>query len=181
MKITSKNLVIDADIARASGGSGATHPSAMASRNFLQAVLTICHKVVMTATIQEEWNNHQSSFARKWRRSMVAKRKLVVFAPSQREDIRQGIGQQGVSDSKKKAMLKDCHLIEAALVTNFSIISLDDTARDLFCTTTDSFTDLRAVLWVNPVHDHEKVIGWLRDGAPSEGVRWQQWQLRNHV
>ena len=181
MKITSKNLVIDADIARASGGGGATHPTAMASRNFLQAVLTICHKVVMTATIQEEWNNHQSSFARKWRRSMVAKRKLVVFTPSQREDIRQGIGQQGVSDSKKTAMLKDCHLIEAALATNLCVISLDDTAKNLFSAMIISIADLRTVLWVNPVREHEEVIGWLKNGAPAEGARGQQWRLGNHA
>lgn len=181
MKIPSKNLVIDADIAQACGGGNATHPTATATRDFLQAVLTICHKTVMTSAIQEEWNIHQSSFARKWRRSMVAKKKMVVLNPGGREDIRQEIKEQDVSGNKKKAMLKDFHLIEAALGADHSIVSLDDKVRDLFSATTNNIADLRAVLWVNPVHDHEKVMGWLNDGAPIDGARWQQWRLGNHA
>lgn len=173
--------MIDADVARASGGSTATHPAATATRDFLQAVLTICHKVVMTTAIQEEWNEHQSGFARKWRRSMINKRKLVAINPDQREDIRLGIEEEGIAENKKQAMIKDCHLIEAALATNLSIISLDDTARNLFAVTTNSIADLRVVLWVNPVHDHGKVIEWLKDGAPCEGRRWQKWRLGNHT
>lgn len=172
--------MIDADVARASGGGSVTHPDAIATRDFLQAVLTICHKAVMTSAMQAEWNKHQSSFARKWRRSMVAKRKLVAFNPGEREDIRQGIKGQEVADNKKKAMIKDCHLIEAALATHLSIISLDDTARDLFSATTNNIADLRAVLWINPVRDREKIIEWLKDGAPTKGKQWQKWRLGHH-
>lgn len=180
MKITSKNLVIDADVARASGGRGATHSTAMASRNFLQAVLMICHKVVMTAAIQEEWNKHQSSFARKWRRSMVAKRKLVVLNAFEQLDIRQQIESLSISNNNKEAMLKDFHLIEAALASGCRVVSLDDEVKNLFSATINNLLDLRAVLWVNPVHDSVKVINWLENGAPIGGRQYQKWRLGHH-
>ena len=106
---------------------------------------------------------------------MVAKKKLVVLNPGEREDIRQGIEEQGVSDNKKKAMLKDLHLIEAALGADRSVVSLDDTVRDLFSVTANNIADLRTVLWVNPVR--ENAIVWLENGAPTGGVRSQQWLL----
>lgn len=134
----------------------------------------------MTSAIQEEWDEHQSGFARKWRRSMVAKKKLVVLNPLKRKDIRQYIKGQNVSDNKKNAMLKDCHLIDAALASDYRVISLDDTVKNLFSATTGNIDDLRTILWVNPAHDYVKVIGWLKDSAPIEGKQWQAWRLGNH-
>ena len=45
---------------------------------FLQAVLDVCHRMVLTAPIREEWNKHQSRFARTWRVSMMARKKIEV-------------------------------------------------------------------------------------------------------
>lgn len=173
--------MIDADVARACGGENAVHPTAANTRDFLQAVLTICHKAVMTPEMQREWNKHQSSFARKWRRSMVAKKKLVMLNLDEHDALRQGIRTQDLSDNKKKAMLKDCHLIEAALNAGYSIISMDDVARGLFSGAANSIADLHTVLWINPARDHEKVIGWLKDGAPIDGAQRRQWRLGAHV
>lgn len=177
----SRNLVIDADVARASGGDNATHPTAEAARNFLQAVLTICHKTVMTPAIRKEWDEHQSDFARKWRRSMVARKKLIVLNPCEHEGIRQGIEAQNVPDNEKVAMLKDCHLIEAALEAGRSIVSLDNAAGKLFSDAAGNMAELHVVLWVNPVRDREEAINWLRGGAPIDGAQSQQWRLKKHA
>ncbi|MEQ1837625.1 MAG: hypothetical protein ABL858_04705 [Candidatus Nitrotoga sp.] len=172
--------MIDADVARASGGSNATHSDAIATRDFLQFTLTICHKVVMTSAMQAEWNTHQSEFARKWRRSMVNKRKLVVLTSVERHDIRNQIESLSVSDNNKEAMFKDCHLIEAALASDNRVISMDDTVKNLFSAATSSIPDLRNVLWVNPAKNYEKIINWLRDGAPIEGKLYKKWRLGHH-
>jgi len=177
---SSKNLVIDADVARASGGSNATHPNAITTRNFLDAVLTICHKVVMTPEMQAEWNAHQSGYARTWRRSMVNKRKLVVLNAVKRHDIRSQIESLSVSANNKKAMLKDFHLIEAALASDCRVVSLDDTVKNLFSATTNSIPELRNILWVNPVSDDVKVIDWLKDDAPIDGKQYKKWRLGHH-
>ena len=169
-KKQSTDLVIDASIARASGGVGAIHPTATVTRDFLQAVLTICHKAVMTPTVRDEWDKHQSNFARKWRSSMVARKKLKLLIVEEREDLRQRVGLENISRTQIKAMLKDCHLIEAALVTDQRIIALDDAARALFSEASSNILEIQNILWVNPISDSEQVMAWL-NGAPDQ-AKW---------
>lgn len=147
----SYRLVIDASIARASGGEAAVHPTATCTRNFLLNVLEICHKAVMTPEIGAEWDRHQSSFARKWRRSMVARRKLIVIDSVGRDDLRRQIDQGVSSDNDKAAMLKDFHLVEAAIATDRRIVALDDEVRTLLSKESLMVSELRDVVWVNPV------------------------------
>jgi len=78
-KGVSKRLVIDASVARSSGGEDATYPTSVHCRDFLQAVLDICHKFVMTPDIKQEWDKHQSIFALRWRRRMVANRGHIIY------------------------------------------------------------------------------------------------------
>ncbi len=120
----SSRLVIDASIARASGGADAVHPTAATVRDFLQQVLIICHRAVMTPAIRGEWDRHESSFARKWRRSMVAKRKLIILDLPERCDLRTAVDQGSASRNEKSAMIKDLLLVEAAIATDERIIAL---------------------------------------------------------
>jgi hypothetical protein len=48
----SKLLVIDASIARSCGAPNATFPTSKNCRDFLNAVLTICHRMVLTDDIK---------------------------------------------------------------------------------------------------------------------------------
>lgn len=65
-KKDSKQLVIDADVARSSGRETATYPRAVNCRDFLKEVRSQNHKVVMTRKISDEWKRNQSRFARRW-------------------------------------------------------------------------------------------------------------------
>jgi len=168
----SRELVIDASVARASGGKEATHPTAGAARDFLLAVLTICHKAVMTPAIRDEWDKHQSNFARKWRRSMMARKKLDLVNLEELEGLRQKIDLIDIPQASRTAMLKDCHLIEAAIATERRIISLDATARELFSVASHNVKEIRDVIWVNPAHDSGRIVAWLNDGAPDQ-LKWQ--------
>lgn len=170
-KAQSRNLVIDASVARASGGKEAIHPTSKATRDFLQAVLTICHKIVMTPAIRAEWDEHQSNFALKWRSSMVARKKLIQLNVEEQPGLRQQVELENIPQGQKNAMFKDCHLIEAAMNTDRRIISLDDAARNLFVELSLSVTDIQDVLWVNPALDARQVIAWL-EGAPNE-AKWK--------
>jgi len=168
----SRELVIDASVAKASGGKEATHPTAGAARDFLLAVLTICHKAVMTPEIRDEWDKHQSNFARRWRRSMVARKKINPVSPEESKNLGQQIDLIDIPQASKTAMLKDCHLIEAAIATERRIISLDATARELFSVASHNVKEIRDVIWVNPADDSGRKVAWLKDGAPVQ-VKWQ--------
>lgn len=66
----SKRLVIDTDVAQASGDEDATDPRAINCRDFLKSVRSQNHRIVMTREINSEWKNHQSRFALEWRVSI---------------------------------------------------------------------------------------------------------------
>jgi hypothetical protein len=169
----SKRLVIDASIARSSGGKEATYPTSVHCRDFLQAILDICNRVVMTPDIREEWNKHQSNFARTWLRTMVAKKKVEYRADiAADEELWNTIKSITASEKNCEAMLKDFRLIEAALATDKTVISLDDTVRKLFDKAAVQVGELRNVVWVNPDKtEEEKPIDWLKDGAQAEKKR----------
>jgi len=178
--MVSKRLVIDASIARAGGGEDATHPEAIACRDFLQTTLNLSHEAVFTLSLREEWDKHQSRFARKWRSSMVAKRRLIALSQSERQDIRQAVENTNMHKNEKLAMLKDCHLVEAALTTDGNVISLDDEAGKLFSTASSNIPELHKILWVNPSRYSSESISWLKNGASNDGVELRQWRLGNN-
>ena len=166
---TSVALVIDASIARAAGET--EHPVSSACGTFLQEVLKICHKIVMTQEISEEWNEHRSNFAFQWRASMTARKKVVRPGPVENTGLRQAIHSLALLDSIRAAILKDIHLVEAALATGQTVASLDETVRGHLRQISGSVRLLRSLVWVNPAKDDEHATDWLRQGANAEEER----------
>ena len=172
VKVTSRRLVIDASVVHAAGSEGATFPTSKNCRDFLEAVRTICHRVVMTPDIRDEWARHMSSFARKWRVSMEAKRKVYRTPGSVVDDeLRGKISNAASSDRERDVLSKDTLLIEAALATDFAIAALDDTAFRAFRKAANSVRRLRRIVWVNPDRTDERPIAWLEKGARIERTR----------
>lgn len=172
-KVSSKRLVIDASVTRSSGGSEAIHPTSVNCRNFLLAVLEICHRVVMTPGIRQEWDNHQSRFAREWLRRMVAKKKLVAL-PDLPVDVElwSKVEALAESDGQWAQMAKDMRLIEAAIATDKTIVSLDEnTARKLFGKAATQIQAMQSIIWVNPDKPEEQCLDWLQKGALPEKQR----------
>ena len=170
-KRSSRRLVIDASVARSSGGPEATFPASKECRDFLIAVLTICHQVVMTAELTEEWNKHQSNFARTWRVSMVARKKLQRINPAQNSSLRARILESTAKKKDQKAVEKDFHLVEAALDADGIVVSLDETARRAFATAAGQVKELGVLVWANPTHESEECSDWLEAGATVEKSR----------
>ena len=168
----SKRLVIDADVAQAAGSETATHPRARHCRDFLDEVLTLSHRVVMTERINNEWKNHQSRFARRWRVSMDARRKVDRIDPPEYEELRDKITDTTTDEDEIQNIEKDFHLLQAALATDQTVISLDETIRGLFRQASQSVGEIRNIIWVNPDRTAEEhPIAWLKNGAPPETYR----------
>lgn len=176
----SRTLVIDASVARASGSEIATYPTSVHCRDFLQTVLSVCHRVVMTPDIRDEWNKHNSRFAREWLRRMIAKKKLVpLVADIETSRILWGRVEKLTNNDKQRAeMLKDLCLLEAAIATDKTVISLDDkTARKFFAKAAAEGVLLEDIVWVNPDKLEEKPIAWLEKGAsPDKAKLLRNWK-----
>jgi len=176
----SKLLVIDASVLRASGDENATHPTSKNCHQFLQNVLDICHRAVLTRDLEIEWNKHNSRFAQAWRGTMGRKKKLISTNPLKDSALRAKICLIDVilpdlTDNQRSDVKKDIRLIEAALATDKIVISLDDnTARKYFTRAAkevEDLSELKVITWVNPDKPEESPIEWLRSGANIEPER----------
>ena len=174
-KADSKRLVIDADVAQASGSDTATDPRAKDCRDFLQKVLSLCHRVVMTPEISDEWKGHRSRFARRWLVLMKSRKKVCRVEPPANEVLLDKIEKTATSEKALKDMRKDFRLLEAALATDQAITSCDETVRRHFTQAAQSVDEIQDIVWVNPERTEEQPLPWLRDGAQPEAHR----KLRN--
>ena len=166
LRAASKVLVIDASVANAAGWSD--HPDSSASRYFLRAVLDTCHQMVLTPALAEEWRRHQSKYAREWRKSMYARRKIRQLEAAENGNLRARILDPGAGLQALAIRRKDVRLIEAAILTGHIVVSLDEEAREAF-----QFRELNIITWVNPVRERERMNSWLEDGAPPV----EEWKL----
>lgn len=159
----SKVLVIDASVARSAGET--EHPVSSACRQTLTSVLKICHRMVMCKEIDVEWRKHQSGFALKWRAAMQSKGKIVRIEIPKDSALPEKLEGLHVGEKGIKAMLKDIHLIEAAMQTDLRIVSSDEAARKLFRAASEHIDELKPIYWVNPTIEDDDCVGWLRGGA----------------
>jgi hypothetical protein len=164
-------LVIDASIAEAAGTSERGHPNAARCRAFLVAVRSICHRMAWSEAIVAEWNKHTRDFAAQWLVSMRNLRKLRRVQHEMLQELREAIQEHSKNRNVVERMLKDVHLVEAALATDRRVASWDDNARGHFSRLAASFAPLRSIMWVNPVTESEQAIEWLEQGAPDERGR----------
>ena len=125
----------------------------------------------MTGEIGEEWDRHQSRFARRWRVSMVARKRIeMVEVPSDRT-LEKRVARAVADEYLAPIVDKDRRLIEAALVTENRVSSLDDHVRKHLRDHLSRLPEILAILWFNPCTPEEKAVEWLKAGAPDEPAR----------
>lgn len=164
-----KRLVVNASVARAAGGKGATASVSINCTEFLETFRDECpHHIVMTPELSEEWNAHQSNFAARWLKSMIARKRFDYITPPQDTALSDKIGMAATRERDIEALRKDFHLLHAALATDQTVISLDETIRHLFAHASEQVGEIRNIIWVNPDKVEEQPIAWLRNGAPPE-------------
>jgi hypothetical protein len=165
----SKRLVIDTSVARSAGGENAVHPEAKDCRDFLLAVLAMCHKIVVNPELKEELAKHESDFFRKWRTQMVAKRKFIFYVNDDDTqgffNVRDQIDDLAETYEGREAMSKDCFLLELALAHDKIVVSKDEKVRNLFRIISAQIPEIKEVNWINPIKPAETPIEWLKQGA----------------
>jgi hypothetical protein len=162
-------LVIDCSVAHAAGGLDSKHPTGIMCRDFLQKVRGICHRMAWTSAIKAEWDRHKSKFATEWLLKMerLGKLRWLESMTHLSDDIKACKVESGI----EAALLKDCHLVEAALDSDSRVASLDDTVRKHFSDISVTIEVLKPILWVNPTNESEASDAWLEDGAPNQPKR----------
>ena len=167
-----KRLVVNASVARAAGGEGATASVSINCTEFLETFRDeSSHHVVMTSELSAEWNEHQSNFSARWLKSMIARKRFVYTRPPQNTALSDEIERTATGERDLEALRKDFHLLQVALATDQNIISLDETIRGLFSRASQQVGEIRHIIWVNPDRTEEEPITWLQNGAPSEAHR----------
>jgi hypothetical protein len=171
MSKMSRRIVVDASVARAAGTT--ENPISTRSREFLQAMLRICHQVVMTPEIAREWRRNQSVFSATWLAAMRRRRKVVevLVAPAQQEALLELILGSDLGVKQKAAAEKDCLLVGAAWASDDVVASNDDTVRRLLSRLVEQSADLRRICWVNPTRSAETTTEWLEAGARTDSHR----------
>jgi len=160
MKFNGESIVVDADVARASGVS--EHPSSKNSRDLLQTLLRIKHKVGFCPILLDEWKKHRSLFAKQWLTSMTARKLVVRLSPP--PIVRAYIDAAEITEAQREIANKDAHIVDAALASDKFIASNDKKARDVFCRVADSSGSLCTVIWAIPSEDGEQISAILSDG-----------------
>jgi hypothetical protein len=170
-KVASVCFVVDASIARAAGMLTTKNPTGKACREFLQKIRAVCHRIAWNASIKAEWEKHASNFTTTWLVSMVNLRKRRPVPDKVNEQFREIIRGHSNDAGTVEAVMKDAYLIEAAWASDCRIAALDETVRTHFCRMCADCSELRRVLWVNPVAESESCIEWVEAGALEEEAR----------
>jgi hypothetical protein len=126
----SRRLVVDASVLHSAGGKPGHSDHC---RQMLVDVLELGHCAVTCPEIRDEWNRHQSTFARKWRVDMVSRKQLRsinIEIHRQRIEVRID-GLQDVSVAKLKALRKDVHMLAAAAHADRVLVSGDHELKTL--------------------------------------------------
>ena len=101
---------------------------------------------------------------------MWARKKVVrpQGVPGMR--LRERIGALQIDAGCQQAMIKDAHLLEAALGSDLIVVSGDNKVRALFGKAVNCISEIGPIVWVNPAQEVD-ARKWLEDGAEAKPER----------
>lgn len=180
MKKSACGIMVDASIARAAGTTDA--PTSSNCRDFLFKLRdsTQCH-CVFTPELRDEWKRHASILSAKWQTSMYSRRRVTYLPEAKNDQLRAHLYEcagtiAGQADEARKrkisaALVKDAHLVEAAIQAGNRVASLDETIRSYLHVCAKSHADLKRIAWVNPNNADDQASAWIQANAPLERHR----------
>ena len=172
MRTEPKRLVIDANVARSAGRKDTDSSASLHCREFLEIMLKETrHIIVITDAIEEEWLKHQSNFATHWLASMYKRGRVCSIEIPTPGKLRIKVLRTTLSEHERSAMLKDIHLLEAALHADRIVVSQDEKARGYFHSAAQIVKAVTLVVWINPCQEMETPALWLQAGAACEKER----------
>ncbi len=166
MSKMSRRIVVDASVARSAGER--EHPTSAHCRLFLQTMLRLAHRVVMSADIEQEWRRHASVFSTRWLAAMRSRRRVVVVNRDDEagELLRSALWRADeLTPHHIAAVEKDILLMVAAWATDNTVASRDEAMRKLLGILAVSERRLCTVIWVNPDQPDGAAVRWLEAGA----------------
>jgi predicted nuclease of predicted toxin-antitoxin system len=125
----SRLLVVDASVLHRGGNLG---KGTGICASLLEAIQTVCHKVVLSKEISKEWDVHQSPNAYAWRAIMMGKGKLMPMRINSEQfetQIEQCVPLEHTA--KKTALRKDAHLLAAAYAADKLLLTADKKLLEL--------------------------------------------------
>lgn len=167
-----KRIVIDTCIACSVGNmnSDGTY-----CRNFLNTFRKDTgHKIVMTPEIIEQWELHgRHIFAYEWLVYMASKKRIYRLKTNCMEkNIRKKLSTIPVEDEAHRVrMIEDLILIEGAIHSDNTVVSMDKKALRLFTRAAKHIGELRNICWYDTVIDSDTIDEWLRDGAEYDKTK----------
>jgi hypothetical protein len=166
----SKRLVVDTDIFAAATNKPATR--AKICKRTLSLILSLCHKIVITDKLGEEHRRRNFPvWLRRWLVKMSDNGKLIKEVDLQTDrpkDLTHAINNSQLSASAKARMLKDEHLLDAALWTDKRILSMDNTVFNDFRELSNTVKKIGKILWLNPEIQTQECFSWLEASAPDK-------------
>ena len=119
-------LVVDTTILTAASPERIDeHIDASKARSVLEAIRTICHRVVLSAEARSEWDRNSSRFGRTWWIAMANRGKIKnvdLYLDQHIETIKTS----GLAIERHEGLIKDLHLVVAALEHGGHVVISDD-------------------------------------------------------
>ena len=103
---------------------------------------------------------------------MARRNKVCSIDSPADEEFRNKVEDAAEQENQIPAMRRDFHLLEAARISDQTIISLEKKARRHFAYAAQHVGEIQDIVWVNPERtEEEEPIVWLQNGAPPEECR----------
>ncbi len=142
-------LVVDANILHSAGYSKGVSSK---TRELLEEIRNVCHRVVLSKEARFEWDKHTSWFSQTWWTAMTSRGKIksVTLQLARHEEALKG---SGLAPERLLGLKKDLHLVVAALEHGDNIIiSNDCRAARGFKELSHIIEEYGAVAWWNADH-----------------------------
>lgn len=174
-----KRLVIDTCVCRSAGGKSSKDMLSKKCFEILDCVYEMDYYFVCTPEIKKEINkdvlNEEpdkkgrkpiSYTATMWFSRMVSSRRIYTPEESKLDkSMRREIEKIDIKKSTKKDILKDMHLVEAAIAADYRIISKDTNAYSNLRIVVNKFDKMKVVIWMDVNDPENDTVVWLRTHA----------------
>jgi hypothetical protein len=160
-------VVIDACVG-CSAGLGVA--DSLACREFLQVVFKAGIVFHASGDVMSEWSKHAGSFGVSWLAQMASAGRLQMLPMALTGSrVRIRVEMLGTSSTCREAssMIKDLHLIEAALTADGRVASRDEASRSLFQRAAGFVHELTSIYWANPTILSDDASDWVLAGCPA--------------
>jgi len=174
-----KRLVIDANIAHSAGFSDVQ--DSRYCRLSLDAVLDGDYVAVFNEALRREWKDHLSRYSWTWQRSMVAQRR-VEYAEGKEFAIYLDRACSSLEHERwKDDLRKDFHLIQSALASGQTILSLEKNFPKFVAIASLKVREFSTLYYANPASEGEGCVDWIKAGAEKIPNRRIDVWVRNHL